>query len=253
MTEDELERYARHIILREVGGPGQARLRRARAAVIGAGGLGAPVLQYLAAAGVGRLVIIDDDVVSLSNLQRQVIFRSADVGAPKARAAADAIARLNPGVEAVPRETRLTAENADDLLGGADIVVDGSDNFETRRLANAAAARLGVPLVFGALGQWEGQVSLFDVAAGGPCYACLFPEDPAPGLAPSCAEAGVVGALAGWVGSIMALEAVKRLVGAGATLTGRLMLIDALAGETRVLRYKRRADCPIAGKRANER
>lgn len=250
MTPEELERYARHIVLREIGGPGQRRLRDARVVVIGAGGLGAPALLYLAAAGVGRIDIVDDDAVSLSNLQRQVAFSVDDLGRPKAAAAADALRRLNPGVAITPRETLFSAATADGLLAGADMLIDGSDNFETRRLANARAATAGVPLVFGALGQWEGQVALFDPARGGPCYACAFPEDPAPGLAPSCAEAGVLGALAGVIGSMMAVEAVKRLVGTGEGLDGRLLLYDALAAETRVLRIKRREDCPVCGETA---
>lgn len=238
-----LERYARHIILREIGGPGQERLRRATVAVVGAGGLGAPALLYLAAAGVGRLRIMDDDAVSLSNLQRQVIFATADLGRPKVEAAAERLTALNPDVVVEPATTRLTASTADALLGDVDLILDGSDNFATRRLTNAEAIARRIPLVFGAIGQWEGQVSVFEVAKGGPCYACLFPEDPAKGLAPSCAEAGVLGALAGVVGSMMAVEAVKRLAGAGEPLSGALLLYDALAAEWRKVRFKRRGDC----------
>lgn len=250
LSDDELERYARHIVLREIGGPGQRRLRGARVAVIGAGGLGAPVLLYLAAAGVGQIDIIDDDVVSLSNLQRQVIFSGGDLSAPKAVAAARAIAALNPGVRTRAHTERLDARNADALLSGAELLIDGSDNFETRRLCNRISVARRLPYLFGAIGQWEGQVALFDPASGGPCYACLFPQDPAPGLAPSCAEAGVLGALAGVIGSMMAVEAVKHIVSSGDPLTGRLLLYDALAAETRVIRFKRRPDCPVCGAEA---
>lgn len=248
-SDEELERYARHIILREIGGPGQARLRRADIAVIGAGGLGSPALLYLAAAGAGRLRVIDDDVVSLSNLQRQVLHRTADVGRPKIESAAETLAALNPGVAVVGIEQRLTEANAERLLLGADLILDGSDNFATRRLANREAVRLGIPLLSGAIGQWEGQISLFDSAAGGPCYDCLFPEDPAPGLAPACAEAGVLGALAGVIGAMMAVEAVKHLARAGETLSGRLLLYDALSAETRTIRIDRRPDCAVCGER----
>ena len=249
MTDDELERYARHIVLREIGGPGQARLRRARVLMIGAGGLGSPALLYLAAAGVGRVTVVDDDVVSLSNLQRQIAHRTEDVGAPKIESAARAAAAVNPGVEVAGVAERLDAGNAERLVAGHDLVLDGSDNFETRRLVDRTAAAAGVPWVFGAIGQWEGQVAIFDPASGGPCYHCVFPEDPAPGLAPSCAEGGVLGALAGVIGAMMAVEAVKRIVGAGQTLNGRLLLYDALYAETRVIETTRRhgcADCAFA-------
>lgn len=245
LSRDELERYARHIVLREIGGPGQKRLRRARVLVIGAGGLGCPALLYLAAAGVGRIRLVDDDVVALSNLQRQTLFGVDDLDKPKVDAAKARLAALNPGVVVEPIAARFSAANAAELLDAVDLVLDGSDNFATRRIANQAAVGAGVPLVFGAIGQWEGQVSLFEPAADGPCYHCVFPEDPAEGLAPSCAEAGVLGALPGVVGTLMAVEALKRISGAGESLAGRLMLYDALHAETRVIRVKRRADCPI--------
>jgi len=194
LSDDDLDRYARHIVLREVGGPGQARLRKARVLSIGAGGLGAPLLMYLAAAGVGTLGVVDDDVVDLSNLQRQVIHPTDAVGMLKTASAAATLAGVNPGIEVVEHSLRLTAENADAIISGYDLVCDGSDNFDTRYLVNATCARHGVPLVAGAIGQWDGQLSLYDPAKGGPCYACVFPERPAPGLAPSCSEAGVVGA-----------------------------------------------------------
>jgi molybdopterin/thiamine biosynthesis adenylyltransferase len=245
----ELERYARHIVLREIGGTGQKRLKRARVLVIGAGGLGAPVLTYLAAAGVGTIGVIDDDVVENSNLQRQVIHPEAAVGTPKVASAQAAIMAQNPYVSVRPYERRLTAEIAADLFGDYDLVIDGSDNFDTRYLANANAVVQGKPLISGALSQWEGQVSLFDPARGGPCYECIFPERPAPGLAPSCAEAGVLAPLPGVVGAMMAVEAVKVLTGAGAPLRGRMLIYDALYAETRGIALAPRADCPVCGGR----
>lgn len=247
MTPDELTRYARHIVLREIGGPGQARLRAARVVVIGAGGLGDPALLYLAAAGVGTLRVIDDDAVSLSNLQRQILFATADVGAPKAEAARNALGRLNPLVTVEPREIRLDADNAPELLGGADLVIDGSDNFATRYAVNAACVGLGIPLLSAAMSQWEGQIALFDPARGGPCYRCLFPKPPADGLAPSCSEAGVIGPLPGVLGSMLALEAVKNIAGAGEGLRGRMLLFDGLRSETRAVRVKAREGCEVCG------
>ncbi|TPE50815.1 HesA/MoeB/ThiF family protein [Amaricoccus solimangrovi] len=249
MTPDELTRYARHIVLREIGGPGQARLRAARVAVVGAGGLGDPALLYLAAAGAGALTVIDDDAVALSNLQRQILFGTPDIGAPKAEAARAALTRLNPDVAVEARTVRLDAENAPALLAGATLVIDGSDNFATRYAVNAACVALGIPLLSAAMSQWEGQVALFDPARGGPCYRCLFPEPPAEGLAPSCAEAGVIGPLPGVLGALLALEAVKHLAGAGRGLRGRLLLFDGLRAETRQLRVSARADCPDCGGR----
>ena len=245
-SEEELERYARHIILREIGGPGQKRLRSAKVLVVGAGGLGSPALMYLAAAGVGRVAIVDDDSVSLSNLQRQIIHRTEDVDQLKTESAARSLKALNPGVELTLHPTRLTADNAKRLAADCDVILDGSDNFETRRLVNRTAVALGAPWVFGAIGQWEGQVAVFP-AAGRPCYECVFPVDPAPGLAPSCAEGGVLGALAGVIGSLMAVETVKLIVGVGAPLRGRLLLYDALYAETRVITTRPRPDCPVCG------
>ena len=247
MTPDELTRYARHIVLREIGGPGQARLRAARVAVIGAGGLGDPALLYLAAAGVGALRVIDDDAVSLSNLQRQILFGTDDVGAPKAEASRAALGRLNPLVTVEPREIRLDSGNAPELLHGADLVIDGSDNFATRYAVNAACVALGIPLLSAAMSQWEGQIALFDPARGGPCYRCLFPEPPADGLAPSCSEAGVVGPLPGVLGAMLALEAVKHIAGAGEGLRGRMLLFDGLRAETRMVRIRAREGCAICG------
>lgn len=242
---DELERYARHIVLREIGGPGQKRLKAAKVAVIGAGGLGSPALLYLAAAGVGSLTVIDDDVVSLSNLQRQVLHATASVGRPKVESARDAIGAVNPHVAVRPVAERMGPENAEALLAGHDLALDGSDNFDARYLANAVCARLRIPLIAAAIGQWEGQISTYKPWEGGPCYACIFPRRPAEGLAPSCAEAGVLGALPGVMGAMQASEAVKEIAGAGESLSGRLLLWDALAAEARVIRAKARADCEV--------
>jgi molybdopterin/thiamine biosynthesis adenylyltransferase len=248
-TASEIERYARHIALREVGGPGQRRLREARVLVVGAGGLGSPALLYLAAAGVGTIGVIDDDRVEPSNLQRQVVHDDAHIGAPKAQSAADAMVSLNPFVTVRPYSRRLTEDIAVELLAGYDLVLDGSDGFATKALTNRAAVEAGVPLIVGAIGQWDGQVGLYHPAAGGPCLACLFPEAPAPGLAPSCAEAGVVGPLPGVIGSVMALEAVKHLSGAGRTLRGRLLLWDGLEAEARVVETAARPGCEVCGGR----
>jgi molybdopterin/thiamine biosynthesis adenylyltransferase len=246
-TETELDRYARHIVLRELGGPGQKRLKKARVLVIGAGGLGAPALQYLAAAGVGTIGVIDDDVVENANLQRQVIHRDADIGMPKVFSAQQAMEAQNPNVIVLPYNRRLSEEIARDLLGDFDLILDGTDNFETRYLANRTAVALGKPLISGALSQWEGQLSVFDPAKGAPCYQCIFPEAPAAGLAPSCSEAGVIGPLPGVVGSMMAVEAIKVITGAGQALRGEMLIYDALYGESRKITLSKRSDCPICG------
>lgn len=246
-SQAELDRYARHILLREVGGTGQRKLKEARVLVVGAGGLGAPVLLYLAAAGVGTIGVIDDDVVSASNLQRQVLFRDGDIGKPKVFAAEAALKALNPFITIRPYNRRLSAEIAADLLADYDLVLDGCDNFETRHLVNRACVAAGKPLISGAIAQWEGQLSLYHPAAGAPCLACVFPNIPAAGLAPSCAEAGVMGALPGIIGAMMAAEAIKHLTGAGATLRGRLVIHDALWGESRQIAAKRAPDCPVCG------
>lgn len=247
MTPDELDRYARHIVLREIGGPGQKALRDAKVLVIGAGGLGAPALQYLAAAGVGTIGVIDDDVVENANLQRQVIHRDQDIDMPKVFSAQAAMVAQNPYVEVRPYHRRLTEEVAADLVSDYDLVLDGTDNFETRYLANRVAVAQGKPLVSGALSQWEGQISVFDPASGAPCYQCLFPEAPAAGLAPSCAEAGVIGPLPGVIGAMMAVEAIKLITGAGQPLREEMLIYDALWGETRKIAVKKRPDCPICG------
>lgn len=244
---EELQRYARHIVLRELGGPGQQRLKAARVLVVGAGGLGSPAILYLAAAGVGTIGVIDNDTVSLSNLQRQVLHTTPRVGMAKVASAAAMVAEINPhvGVEEIPE--RLGEANAAGHVARFDMVLDGSDNFATRYLVNRAAAAARVPLVSAAIGQWEGQLSVFRPWLGGPCYECVFPEVPAEGLVPSCAEAGVLGALAGVMGAMQAVEAVKLLAGAGEPLDGRLLLHDALHAETRVIRVRRRAGCAACG------
>ncbi|MEM6409102.1 MAG: molybdopterin-synthase adenylyltransferase MoeB [Pseudomonadota bacterium] len=246
-SEAELDRYARHIVLREVGGPGQKKLKDAKLLVVGAGGLGAPALQYLAAAGVGMIGIIDDDVVSVSNLQRQVIHRDADVGRAKVASAMDALKAQNPHIEVRGYTRRLEAEIAEELIAEYDLVLDGSDNFETRYLVNAACVASGVPLISAAITQWEGQISLYDPARGAPCYACVFPKAPDRDLVPTCAEAGVIGALPGVVGSMMAGEAIKWITGAGETLAGRLLIYDALYAEVRIIKVSKRDDCEICG------
>lgn len=246
-TDTELDRYARHIVLREIGGPGQRALKDAKVLVIGAGGLGSPALLYLAAAGVGTIGVIDDDTVDNSNLQRQVIHADARIGTAKVFSAEAAMIAQNPYVKVRPYNRRLSDEIAAELFADYDLILEGSDNFETRYLVNRVAAKLGKPVVGAALTQWEGQISVWDPAQGAPCYECIFPEAPAPGLAPSCAEAGVVGPLPGVLGSMMAVEAVKLITGAGAALRGRMMIYDALYADTRSIKLKRRHDCPVCG------
>ena len=245
--DDRLERYARHIILREIGGPGQRRLGAAKVLVVGAGGLGSPALQYLAAAGVGTIGVIDDDVVEVTNLQRQVIHADERIGMPKVFSAEAAIRALNPHVEVRPYNRRLEPGIAEALFADYDLILDGTDGFETRYMVNAAAAATGRPLIAAALSQWEGQISVYAPGDGTPCYRCIFPEAPAPGLAPSCAEAGVLGPLPGVLGAMMAVEAVKEITGAGESLRGRMLIYDALHGETRTILLKKRAGCPVCG------
>lgn len=246
-TASELERNARHIVLREIGGPGQKRLKEARVLVIGAGGLGAPALQYLAAAGVGTIGVIDDDVVENSNLQRQVIHTDARIGMPKVFSAEQAMVAQNPFVTVRPYHRRLTVDVAEDLFNDYDVILDGSDNAETRYLVNEVAVKLRLPVVSAALSQWEGQISIFDPSRDAPCYACVFPEPAAAGLAPSCAEGGVFGPLPGVMGSMMAAEAIKLLADAGTPLLGRMMIYDALHSEVRVIGVKRLKNCEICG------
>lgn len=241
LSPEELKRYARHIVLAEIGGPGQQRLKATRVLVVGAGGLGAPVALYLAAAGIGTLIIVDDDVVSLSNLQRQVIHMSDRVGAPKAESARDTLNAINPHVEIVPRAVRLTQENARDLIAGADIVADGSDNFATRFLVADTCAALKVPLVTAAVGRFDGSVTVLKpYEDDNPSYRDIFSEPPPDGILPTCAEAGILGALTGVIGSIQALEVLKLIAGIGDPLIGRLMLYDGLAQRFDEIRYKRK-------------
>jgi molybdopterin/thiamine biosynthesis adenylyltransferase len=246
-TNTELDRYARHIMLREIGGPGQKALKQAKVLVIGAGGLGAPALSYLGAMGVGVIGVVDDDSVENSNLQRQVIHTDASIGMPKVFSAKQAVEAQNPYVEVRPYHRRLTETDAETLFADYDVILDGTDNFETRYLSNRIAAKLGKPLVSGALSQWEGQLSVFDPANGSPCYQCIFPQAPADGLAPSCAEAGVSAALPGVIGSMMAQEAMKVITGAGQVLRGEMFFYDALYGETRKITLSKRDDCPVCG------
>jgi len=244
-TDEEIDRYARHLVLREVGGPGQQKLKGARVLIVGAGGLGAPASLYLAAAGVGAIVLADPDVVETSNLQRQVIYASTDVGQPKAEAAGDRLRALNPHIFVAGYHGAFKPANADELVAGVDLVLDGTDDFRVRYSVNEACVRHGKPLVSGAIGRWTGQVGVFDRQ---PCYRCLVPELPPD--AETCTAVGVVGALAGVIGSMMALEAIKLIAGAGEPLTGRLLIYDALAGETRTVRVAGDPDCPVCGKGA---
>ena len=245
----KLERAARHIALREIGGMGQRKIEEARVLVVGAGGLGAPALQYLGAAGIGTLGVIDDDVVELSNLQRQIIHTDARIGMPKVFSAEAAIKAQNPFVTVRPYNRRLTGEIAEELLGDYDIVLDGTDDAETRYAVNAAAVATKRPLISGAISQWEGQVSVFDPANGAPCYACIFPVPAAAGVSQTCAEAGVAGPLPGVIGSLMALEALKVITGAGETLRGRMLIYDGLYADTRTMALARDPGCAVCGDR----
>lgn len=239
-SEDEIERYARHLVLADVGGPGQQRLKKARVLIIGAGGVGGPAALYLAAAGIGTLGLVDDDTVSLSNLQRQIQFDTADVGTSKVEVSARRLTALNPHVEVQTFAERLSPDTAWQRVTGWDLVIDGTDDFETRMAVNAACVASGVPLVSGALGAWSGQVAVFE---GQPCYRCLVPDIPPD--AETCARVGVIGALAGLIGSLAALEAIKRLTGAGDPLTGRLWIHDALTGRSRTVRIAADPACPV--------
>jgi len=247
LDADQLDRYSRHIIMDDVGPAGQARLLDSEVLCIGAGGLGSPVIQYLAAAGVGTLGIADDDVVERSNLQRQVIHGEPDVGRPKVESAREFVERQNPDVTVRPHETRVEADNVEALLETYDVVVDGSDNFATRYLVNDACTLAGVPFAHGAILRFEGQVTTFEAAEGGPCYRCLFPEAPEPGSVPDCASAGVLGVLPGTVGCIQATEAVKLVLEYGETLDGRMIFYDAADMTFREITIEPRPDCPICG------
>ena len=245
--EAELNRYARHIVLREIGGTGQKKLKAARVLVVGAGGLGSPALMYLAAAGIGTIGVIDDDTVEGSNLQRQIIHRDDMIGTPKVFSAQAAMEALNPFITVRPYQRRLDAATAQALFAEYDLILDGTDNFDTRYMVNRAAVAAGKPLIAAAITQWEGQISLYHPASDAPCYECVFPQRPAEGLAPSCAEAGVIAPLPGILGTMMASEAVKEITGAGTGLRGRLVIHDALHTETRTMRTPRRADCACCG------
>jgi adenylyltransferase/sulfurtransferase len=248
LSDEELERYARHIVLREVGGPGQARLKAAKVLVAGAGGLGSPVILYLAAAGVGTIGIVDFDTVSLSNLQRQIAHRTADVGRPKTQSASDAARAINPHVRLVPHDTKLTAENALDIIREYDVVADGSDNFDTRFLVNDACYLARKTLVSAAVTEFDGQLATFKAHEKGcPCYRCIFPEPPSAGTVPNCSEAGVLGAAAGVMGTLQALEVLKEITGAGESMAGRLLIHEALATRFRTVKVKPDPDCRLCG------
>lgn len=251
LSPDELRRYARHLTLPEVGVAGQERLRAGSVLVVGTGGLGSPAALYLAAAGVGRIGLVDFDVVDVSNLQRQVLYTGADVGRPKAEAAAERLAALNPFVRYEAHVERVELANVERLVGAYDLVVDGTDNFPTRYLVHDACWFAGKPYVYGSIFRFEGQASLF-ARDRGPCYRCLFPEPPPPGLVPSCAEAGVLGVLPGLVGSIQAAEALKGLLGVGDGLAGRLLLVDALSLRFREVALARDPACPLCGEQPSQ-
>jgi len=246
LSREEILRYSRHLIMPEVGMEGQLKLKQARVLLIGTGGLGAPLGLYLAAAGVGQIGLVDFDVVDFTNLQRQVLFGSSDVGRPKITAAADRLRNLNPAIRIDPIETRLSSENALELFRDYDIIVDGTDNFPTRYLVNDACVLLGKPNVYGSIFRFEGQITVFGYPDG-PCYRCLYPEPPPPGLVPSCAEGGVLGVLPGIVGTIQAAETLKLIIGKGQPLIGRLLLFDALAMKFRELKLRKNPDCPVCG------
>ena len=247
LSNDEIRRYSRHLILPEVGLSGQKKICSTSVLCIGAGGLGSPIAMYLAAAGIGKLGIVDFDNVDFSNLQRQILHTEADVGRPKTQSAKETINGINPGVEVVTHNTRLTSENALDILKPYDIVVDGTDNFPTRYLTNDACVLLRKPNVYGSIFRFEGQASVFAPHLGGPCYRCLYPEPPPPGMVPSCAEGGVLGVLPGIIGCIQATEILKLALGKGSSLLGRLFLLNALDMEFRELKLRKDPQCPLCG------
>jgi adenylyltransferase/sulfurtransferase len=247
LSNDEIRRYSRHLILPEVGLSGQKKICSTSVLCIGAGGLGSPIAMYLAAAGIGKLGIVDFDSVDFSNLQRQILHTDADVGRPKAQSAKETINGINPGVEVVIHNTRLTSENAIGIIQPYDIVVDGTDNFPTRYLTNDACVLLKKPNVYGSIFRFEGQASVFAPHLGGPCYRCLYPEPPPPGMVPSCAEGGVLGVLPGIIGCIQATEILKLALGKGSSLIGRFLLFNALDMKFRELRLRRDTQCPLCG------
>jgi sulfur-carrier protein adenylyltransferase/sulfurtransferase len=248
LNNDEIRRYSRHLILPEVGLSGQKKIRSTRVLCIGAGGLGSPVALYLAAAGIGQLGIVDFDNVEYSNLQRQILHTDSDVGRLKTESARETLRRINPQVDVVPHNTRITSENALDLIRPYDIVVDGTDNFPTRYLTNDACVLLNKPNVYGSIFRFEGQASVFAPHLGGPCYRCLYPEPPPPGMVPSCAEGGVLGVLPGIIGCIQAAEILKLALGGGQPLIGRLLLLNAWDMTFRELKLRRDPECPVCGK-----
>lgn len=245
MTPDYIDRYARHLVLKEIGGPGQQALSKARVAIVGAGGLGGPAGLYLAAAGIGHMTLIDDDRVAVSNLQRQIQFDDADKDVRKVEAMSARLTGLNPYLNVSVMPMRLTSDNARECLSGHDVILDGTDSFKTRFVVNDAALSLSTPLVSGAIGRFDGQVSLFPSGGKGPCYQCLVPD--APAQAETCSEVGVVGALAGIIGSMMALETIKHITGAGQTLSGRVWIYDGLSADSRTIRLSKDPDCAACG------
>ncbi len=246
LSRDEVSRYARHLIIPDVGVEGQKRLKAARVLLVGAGGLGSPAALYLAAAGVGHIGLVDFDVVDVTNLQRQILHGTKDIGRPKVDSARERIADVNPTVELTTYKTALTSQNALDIIGKYDLVVDGTDNFPTRYLVNDACVMLGKPNVYGSVFRFEGQASVF-ATKDGPCYRCLFPEPPPPGTVPNCAEGGVLGVLPGLVGTIQAAEAIKLIVGIGEPLIGRLLLVDALGAQFHTVKVRKNPECPACG------
>jgi sulfur-carrier protein adenylyltransferase/sulfurtransferase len=246
LSNEEILRYSRHLIMPEVGMDGQLKLKAAKVLLIGTGGLGAPLGLYLTAAGVGKIGLVDFDVVDFTNLQRQVTFGTTDIGRKKTEAARERLSNLNPDVEIATYETMLTSENALEIFKDYDVIVDGTDNFPTRYLVNDACILLGKPNVYGSIFRFEGQVTVFGMPDG-PCYRCLYPEPPPPGLVPSCAEGGVLGVLPGIIGSLQAMETIKLLLGTGDSLAGRLLLFDALALKFRELKLRKNPDCPVCG------
>jgi sulfur-carrier protein adenylyltransferase/sulfurtransferase len=247
-TEEQVRRYARHIILPGIGGDGQRKLLDAKVLSVGAGGLGSPIAMYLAAAGVGTIGVLDFDTVDESNLQRQVIHATADIGRPKVQSAADRMRAINPTIDVIEHDTILTSANALEIIEPYDILIDGTDNFPVRYLVNDATQFLGKPLVYGSIYQWDGQITVFMPGQEAPCYRCLFPQPPPPGTVPSCAEGGVFGVLPGIVGCIQATEAVKLITGKGDPLIGRLLIFDALEMDFQTVKVRWDADCPVCGK-----
>jgi len=245
-TEEQIRRYSRHILLPQVGGKGQKKLLSARVLVVGAGGLGSPTIFYLAAAGVGTIGVVDCDVVDMSNLQRQILHSIEVVNRPKVESARETVNRLNPDVKVIPHNQKLSSENIMDIIGDYEVVVDGCDNFPTRYLVNDACVMRGKPLVHGSVFQFEGQATVF-LPGAGPCYRCLYPDPPPPGMVPSCQEAGVIGVLPGLIGLIEATETIKLILGIGASLAGRLLLVDGLRMRFREMKVQRNPACPVCG------